>query len=76
MVRPLTSKLEGSDGTSDNENGHNMRQCVICSRSKGVQLSPGHAQAVSTGGNCKNSLRDQTFLKLYLENILHFTKIA
>lgn len=76
MVRPLTSKLEGSDGTSDNENGHNMCHCVICPRSEGVQLSPGHAQAVSTGGNCKNSLRDLTFLKLCLENILHFTKIA
>ena len=76
MVRPLTSKLEASDGTSDNENGHNKHQCVICPRSEGVQLSPGHAQAVSTGGNCEKSLRDSTFLKLYLENILHFTKIA
>lgn len=76
MVRPLILKLEASHGTSDNENGPNMHKCVICPQSEGIQLSPGYAQAVCTGGNCKKSLRDSTFLKIYLENILHFTKIA
>lgn len=43
MVRPLTSKPEASHETSDNGNGHNTHQCVICPQSEGVQLSPGHA---------------------------------
>lgn len=76
MVRPLTSKLEAPDGTNDNESSRKTHQCIICAQTEGVQPSPGHAQAVCTGGIFKKSLRDSTFLKIYLENILHFTKIA